>query len=169
MSYYLYKVLKEKPEHVKSLRESPYWGFVEILQAKIPQAIEILLSFHDSVVVRKKVQVGFVFNNKVYVPTTDDFVVFFNVQRRLEDDELKKKLSKVTADHLKFLHKHFPPIEGKDYKVTRQHIDTVLIEEAENGKDPALFLIFFGMWLCTVFFFTDTGGNYFTQRWLPYL
>ncbi|KAI3875484.1 hypothetical protein MKX03_031339, partial [Papaver bracteatum] len=61
---------------------------------KITQAIEMLLSCHDSVVVRKKVEVGFVFNKKVYVPTTDDFVVFFNVQRSPEDDELKKKLSK---------------------------------------------------------------------------
>ncbi|KAI3876793.1 hypothetical protein MKX03_037460, partial [Papaver bracteatum] len=66
---------------------------------KIPQDIEMLLSCHDSVVVRKKVEVGFVFNKNVYVPTTNDFVVFFNVQRRPKDDELKKKLSKVTKEH----------------------------------------------------------------------
>ncbi|KAI3888725.1 hypothetical protein MKX03_013893, partial [Papaver bracteatum] len=113
MSYYLYNVLKDKPSHVKALRESPYWGFVEPLfkeeqenrppkdvtserdvYTKIPQAIEMLLICHDSVVVRNKVEVGFVFNKKVYVPTSDDFVVFFNVQIRPEDDELKKKLSK---------------------------------------------------------------------------
>ncbi|KAI3940842.1 hypothetical protein MKW98_014901, partial [Papaver atlanticum] len=188
MSYYLYKVLKDKPEHVKAFRESLFWGFIELFfkeepenrpakdvtterdaYTKIPQALEMLLGFHDSAVVRKKVQVGFVFNNKVYVPTTDNFVVFFNVQRRFEDAGLKKKLSKVTAHHIKFLHKHFPPIEGKDYKVTRKQIDTVLREAATNGKDPTLFLIFFAMWLCTVFFFTDTGGNFFTQRWFPYL
>ncbi|XP_026384508.1 uncharacterized protein DDB_G0286299-like [Papaver somniferum] len=111
MSYYLYKVLKDKPPHVKSLRESLYWGLVEPffkeeeenrppkdvtserdVYTKIPQAIEMLISFHDSVVVSKKVEVGFVLNKKVYVPTADDFVVFFNVQRRPEDDELKKKL-----------------------------------------------------------------------------
>ncbi|KAI3851486.1 hypothetical protein MKX03_001202, partial [Papaver bracteatum] len=113
MGYYFYKVLKDKPEHVKALRESPYWGLVEPffkeeeenrpgkdvtaerdVYNKIPQAVEMLLSCHDSVVVSKKVQVGFAFNRKVYVPTTDDFAVFFNVQRRAEDDELKKKLSK---------------------------------------------------------------------------
>lgn len=129
----MYKVLKEKQEHVKVLRESPYWGFVEpffkdepenrpakdvtvekYVYTKIPQVIKMLLSCHDTVVVRKKVQVGFVFNNKVYVPTADGFVVFFNVQRRLEDAELKKKLSKVTAEHIKFLHKNFPLIEEKD-------------------------------------------------------
>ncbi|KAI3887836.1 hypothetical protein MKX03_015469, partial [Papaver bracteatum] len=100
MSYYLYKVLKDKPAHVKALRESPYWGLVKpffkeeqenmppkditakrYVYTKIPQALEMLLSFHDSVVVRKKVEVGFVFNKKVYVPTADDFAFFFNVQR----------------------------------------------------------------------------------------
>ncbi|KAI3863986.1 hypothetical protein MKW98_031578, partial [Papaver atlanticum] len=25
------------------------------------------------------------------------------------------------------------------------------------------------MWLCIMFFLTDTGGNYFTQIWLLYL
>ncbi|KAI3871966.1 hypothetical protein MKX03_016739, partial [Papaver bracteatum] len=29
MGYYFYKVLKDKPKHVKALRESPYWGLVE--------------------------------------------------------------------------------------------------------------------------------------------
>ncbi|KAI3864432.1 hypothetical protein MKX03_019280, partial [Papaver bracteatum] len=61
---------------------------------KIPQAIEMLISCHDSVVMRKNVEVGLVFNKKDYVPTADDFAVFFNVQRRPEGDELKKKLSK---------------------------------------------------------------------------
>ncbi|KAI3889954.1 hypothetical protein MKX03_007391 [Papaver bracteatum] len=86
----------------------------------------MLLSCHNSVVVRKKVQVGFAFNRKVYVPTEDDFSVFFNVQRRAEDDELKKKLSKVTKEHINFLHTHLPPVQGKDYKITRQQIDMLL-------------------------------------------
>ncbi|KAI3847481.1 hypothetical protein MKX03_011751, partial [Papaver bracteatum] len=72
MGYYFYKVLKDKPEHVKALIESPYWGLVEPffkeeeenrpgkdvtaerdVYTKIPQAVEMLLSFHDSLVVRK--------------------------------------------------------------------------------------------------------------------
>lgn len=184
-----YEELPKRPALLAATKECPFWGLIEPffkeqpiqwtnkeyaieteVFTKLPEAIEMILGCYKRNTLKEKQSGAFHFGGNEHVPTAEDFAVIFKMQRIKEDPDMTRKLAKPRETHLIFLNKEFPREPNKkDYKITRQKIESRMIDAIVKNEPPEYFLIFLGMWICTIFFFTDSSGNFFSQKWIPHI
>lgn len=130
---------------------------------KSSRGIEILLRAYNKVT--KKFHFG---ESDPFAPTARDFALIFGFRRVEESPEVVELLKEgVTDTHRKFMVDNFNKVPR--VMISKTKIEEKLTSAVKDETNPVFFIRTLAMWLCTVIFFTDSGGSNFAQRWLPHI